>query len=80
MGCLRWIMNPLFAVGVGIINLLRRKCPKCGRELLVPLDKMNKAIPCRYCGSILQPQNRNSSLTAYRHKVALFHHAKKHEP
>lgn len=73
-------MNPLFmgAIVGGIVHLLKRTCPKCRREQIVGKDDAGKALPCKYCGFIIQPPNKDwRGYRPFRHKAALFHTEKK---
>ena len=29
---------------------LKRVCPKCGREQVVPWSKKHSSVPCKFCG------------------------------
>jgi len=42
-----------FGVGaiVSAILHLKRVCPKCGREQIVPLSKKHAPVPCKFCGA-----------------------------
>jgi DNA-directed RNA polymerase subunit RPC12/RpoP len=73
----RWTVNPLFGAMFGVLHLLNRKCPKCHREQTVTADKMNKALPCKYCGFIIQPPNKDLGYRTHKRLTALFHNGKK---
>jgi len=70
-------VNPLFATMAGILHLLKRKCPKCHREQSVPADKISTPLPCKYCGSIIQPYVKGKEFPARKHKTTLFHQPRK---
>jgi ribosomal protein S27E len=35
---------------------LTRKCPKCGREQVVPASRKNETIKCKICGADIPPK------------------------
>lgn len=37
------------------IEMLKRVCPKCHRQQIVPKDKVIKVVPCDRCGAPLPP-------------------------
>lgn len=55
-------MNPIFAwiiaetVTRTTIEMLTRWCPKCGREQVVPGEKIRSNVPCERCGAPVPPR------------------------
>jgi ribosomal protein S27E len=37
---------------------LKRKCPKCGREQVVPASDRHNTVPCKFCGEPVPPPKR----------------------
>jgi len=56
---------------------VKKVSSKCHREQIVTADKMNKALPFRYCGFIIQPQLKDTEFSTRKHKMALFHQSRK---
>jgi len=51
-------MNPFtMATIIGAMLGLKRKCPKCGREQIVPASRKNSSVPCKFCGAKIPPKN-----------------------
>jgi ribosomal protein S27E len=50
-------MNPLlFFTAVGTILGLKRTCPRCKRDQIVPASKKRKRVRCKFCGSEIPPR------------------------
>ncbi|MBI5499447.1 MAG: hypothetical protein HY907_04340 [Deltaproteobacteria bacterium] len=48
--------NPwLWSILIGMRHL-RRKCPKCGHEQLVPKEKQAETVRCKHCGADVPPK------------------------
>ena len=62
----------------GVLRLMKRICPKCHREQTVPGQEIGKAVPCKYCGAMMQPCHKDAGHAASGHKITLFHPTKKH--
>ncbi len=48
-------MNPFIVTVVGSILRLKRICPKCKREQIVPFAKKRETVPCKFCGTPVPP-------------------------
>jgi DNA-directed RNA polymerase subunit RPC12/RpoP len=45
-------MTPLFIWAImGTIMGLKRVCPRCKRSQVVPSDKKQRPVHCKYCGA-----------------------------
>ncbi len=45
-------MNPYIISGViGAVLRLKRICPKCKRNQIVPASKKRKSVRCKFCGA-----------------------------
>lgn len=49
-------MNPIFQMIVGALFHLKRKCPKCKREQVIPMSQKDKTINCKFCGFKIPPK------------------------
>jgi len=48
--------NPwLWSILIGT-HLLRRTCPKCGREQMVSKEKIKETVNCKHCGAAMPPK------------------------
>ena len=60
-------MNPYFILGViGAILGLKRTCPKCKRDHIVPASKKRKSVHCKFCGADIPPRKYVRSRTIKR--------------
>jgi len=60
-----------------MLHLMKRQYPKCHREQTVLADEISKSLPCKYCSSIISPNDRDSGYATRRHKTTSFYHKKK---
>jgi ribosomal protein S27E len=52
-------MLPTLGFIVGRLLHLKRTCPKCKRDQVVPVAKKQVTVPCKFCGTdILPPRKR----------------------
>jgi len=50
-------MNPYFIMTViGSIRGLKRTCPKCKRDQIVPASKKRESVRCKFCGADIPPR------------------------
>ncbi len=49
-------MTVLFQTVISMILHLKRTCPKCKREQVVPMDMRKKTVKCKYCGGTIPPR------------------------
>ena len=49
-------MNPIFVVAISSILRLKRVCPKCKRDQVVPASKRRESVRCKFCGADLPPR------------------------
>jgi uncharacterized protein (DUF983 family) len=52
------------AAVVGAILGLSRRCPRCGRDQIVPRSKKYETVACKFCGADTPPKK---SLHLRRH-------------
>ncbi len=43
---------------VGALLGLRRRCPRCGRDQLVPKGKKLETVKCKFCGAEIPPRRK----------------------
>ena len=48
-------MSAIFSTVVAMILNLKRTCPKCGRDQIVPKEKRREKVPCKFCGADIPP-------------------------
>jgi hypothetical protein len=53
-------MYIFIAAILGTILGLKRRCPQCGREPIVPRDKKRKSVSCKFCGEVMPPAPHRS--------------------
>ena len=58
-------MNPFMAV-VSVILHLKRTCPVCRRDQVVPASKRSQTVPCKFCGADVPPRKGLWCLTSTR--------------
>ncbi|MBF0450620.1 MAG: 30S ribosomal protein S27 [Candidatus Magnetomorum sp.] len=52
-------MNPYFMSGIiSTLFGLKRTCPKCKRDQVVPSDKKHEKVYCKFCGAGIPPAKR----------------------
>jgi len=55
-------MNPIFAWVIAettartTLDMLTRRCPKCGRRQVVPGEKLKLEVKCERCGAKVPPE------------------------
>jgi len=49
-------MNPIFAVVISSILRLKRSCPRCKRDQVVPASKRRESVHCKFCGADVPPR------------------------
>ena len=50
-------MNPyMISTVVGTIVGLKRTCPKCRKNQVVPPGKRKETVTCKYCGASIPPR------------------------
>jgi ribosomal protein S27E len=50
-------MTPLFiSAMMGTIMGLKRVCPRCKRSQVVPSDKKQHPVRCKFCGADIPPK------------------------
>jgi len=54
VGLLAWIIAE--AAARTTLELLTRRCPKCGREQAVPREKLLAEVKCGRCGAAVPPK------------------------
>ena len=64
-------MNPLIAV-ISVILHLKRTCPVCKRDQVVPASKRIRTVPCKFCGADVPPRKGLWCLTSTRVLAKLF--------
>jgi hypothetical protein len=52
------MVNPFAAMAVLMGNLLGLKkiCPKCKRDQIVPKNKKHQSVRCKFCGGDIPPK------------------------
>lgn len=45
---------------VGALLALKRTCPECGGEQLVPKKKQDEVVNCKFCGAPIPPASKRS--------------------
>ncbi len=48
-------MNPFLVSIVATLLHMKRMCPKCRREQILPLAEKHKTAKCRFCGAEMPP-------------------------
>jgi len=48
-------MSILFQAVISAILNLKRTCPKCGRDQIVPAGKRTETVACKFCGAHIPP-------------------------
>jgi len=48
-------MNPIFQAVFSTIFRLKRTCPKCKRDQIVPVSKRLESVRCKFCGADIPP-------------------------
>ncbi|MBW2133775.1 MAG: hypothetical protein JRG72_00880 [Deltaproteobacteria bacterium] len=48
-------MNPFLAM-LSVILGLKRTCPQCHRDQIVPARDRPKAVKCKFCGAAIPPR------------------------
>lgn len=38
---------------------LKRTCPRCGHSQIVPKDKQDQTVTCKYCGAPIPPETEH---------------------
>lgn len=56
MNPLAWIIAE--TVARTKLEMLTRRCPKCGRKRVVPEKKRTAAVKCERCGAMVPPARR----------------------
>jgi len=51
-------MNPFMAVVSSILHL-KRTCPVCHRDQVVPASKKRETVPCKFCGAKIPPKKED---------------------
>jgi len=46
---------PVISATLAAIKGLKRICPQCRQEQLVPRGKKQATVPCRFCGALIPP-------------------------
>jgi ribosomal protein S27E len=49
-------MNPLFQAVISTVLRLKRTCPKCKRDQVVPASKKLENVRCKLCGADIPPR------------------------
>jgi len=49
-------MNPIFQAMISTVLHLKRACPKCKREQVVPVSKRLESVRCKFCGADVPPR------------------------
>ncbi len=44
-------MNPIIQIVINTIFRLKRTCPKCKRDQVVPASKRLENVRCKFCGA-----------------------------
>ena len=44
-------MNPIFSVVMRTMQSLKRTCPKCKRDQVVPTSKRKQIVRCKFCNA-----------------------------
>jgi predicted RNA-binding Zn-ribbon protein involved in translation (DUF1610 family) len=52
----RGIAMSIFSQAAKVILDSARKCPKCGREKIVPASRKNETVKCPACGAEIPPK------------------------
>ncbi len=48
-------MSLIYQLIVGTLLHLKRTCPNCKRDQIVPAGKKNDAVRCKFCGETIPP-------------------------
>ena len=49
-------MNPICIVVVTTILSLKRTCPKCEKDQVVPASKKKQTVHCKFCNADVPPR------------------------
>lgn len=51
-------MGPIYQwiISHTVMKALERKCPKCHKKQVVPLDKKKAPVVCKACGAMIAPK------------------------
>jgi len=52
-------MNPFLISIVATLLHMKRVCPKCKREQILPLSEKYKTAKCKFCGAEMPPPRRD---------------------
>ena len=55
-------MIPFIAAVMATIQGLRRRCPRCRREQIVPPSKKHLTVVCDFCGSEIPPRGSKAAV------------------
>jgi ribosomal protein S27E len=48
-------MSVIFTTVLTMLLHLKRKCPECKREQIVPSSQRNETVTCKFCGAKIPP-------------------------
>jgi ribosomal protein S27E len=48
-------MSVIFHTVLTMLLHLKRKCPECKREQIVPSSQRRQAVTCKFCGAEIPP-------------------------
>ena len=48
-------MSVIFQTAISMILNLKRTCPKCKRDQIVPPGKSKEKVRCKFCGADISP-------------------------
>ncbi len=46
----------IFHAAISKVLSLKRTCPKCGQDQVVPESKAKETVPCKKCGASIPPK------------------------
>jgi transcription elongation factor Elf1 len=46
------------AAMIGAILGLKRRCPRCGRDQVVPKGNKHETVKCKFCGAEIPPKRQ----------------------
>jgi len=49
----------LFQAVISAVFALKRTCPKCMRDQVVPASKRREGVCCRFCGADVPPRKKH---------------------
>lgn len=53
-------MNPYFlAAIIEAVRNRKRECPQCGRTQVVPAERKDRTVRCKFCGAGIPPKPTN---------------------